>query len=93
MKPGRELDALVAEKVLGSERIGWAPSTDIAAAWELVEKLKDILKGEFCLSFVNSEWTVYRDWHTDSEPLGWAQTAPHAICLAALNVVGVELNS
>ena len=61
MKPGPELDALVAERVMGWEaRQGvlgcevpprgvplgmggwptWSPSTDIAAAWEVVEKLR-----------------------------------------------------
>lgn len=64
MKPGSELDALVAEKVMGLERVmtpgfgmevGWRPihsnlgasplksySTDISAAWEVVEKMKQI---------------------------------------------------
>lgn len=60
MNPGRELDALVAEKVMGwrhwessyavgpkphwitpdgDSRVEWSPSTDIAAAWEVVDKL------------------------------------------------------
>lgn len=58
MKAGRELDALVAEKVMGwmdGDGVGlrvadgevinsmdcrpWSPSTDIAAAWEVVEKM------------------------------------------------------
>lgn len=57
MKAGRELDALVAEKVMGWEVWGfdgdpgpcressegyiwsWRPSTDIKAAWEVVERL------------------------------------------------------
>lgn len=115
----RELDALVAEKVMGLfvdrshetngqfhakgagveyigfEMGGWDEvvpkySTDIAAAWQVAEKLNEILQSEFCLSCVNGEWTVYRCWHTDSEPLGWAPTAPLAICIAALRAVGVS---
>jgi hypothetical protein len=65
MEPGRELDALVAEKVMGwkderpqydqcmvvNENVGgmlgpirvFAPSTDISAAWEVVEKMHDRL--------------------------------------------------
>ncbi|WP_028609218.1 BC1872 family protein [Paenibacillus harenae] len=45
MKPGRELDALVAERVMGIilPNIHNANfySTDIDAAWELVEKMRD----------------------------------------------------
>lgn len=53
LNPGRELDALVAEKVLGKPRVDGlikppddisygvpAYSTDIAAAWEVVEYLE-----------------------------------------------------
>jgi hypothetical protein len=104
MKPGRELDALVAEKVTGwpaardakaiSETGYWtagderfihglpAYSTEIAAAWQVVEKL--IATGDWC------------DFELDYEPtLLWccggktyAPTAPHAICLAALKAAG-----
>ncbi len=61
MKPGREMDALVAEKVMGwkfgKDPVGlscwvvsidrtvdrcWSPSTDIAAAWEVVEKINQL---------------------------------------------------
>lgn len=54
LKPGRELDAVIAEKVMGWKKRGaywvsdigpeqdsmWSPSTRIEAAWEVVEKLK-----------------------------------------------------
>lgn len=56
MEPGRELDALVAEKVMGWRLQGqsywlcgddvvhdvlfWNPSTDMYAAWEVVEKMQ-----------------------------------------------------
>lgn len=124
MKAGRELDALIAEKVMGwsifiqpmnhifphlvedegrlllfrykiSSAVQWSPSTDIAAAWEVVEKIKrEGFKVQFDGDF---GWVVY--WtHEDYlggsekylEPFGKAGTAPHAICLAALKAVGVE---
>lgn len=112
MKPGRELDALIAEKVFGAVRTqekfqGYVPipgdpvyysevykyptgvnyliddpknrhgmmggvphySTDISAAWEVVEKL-------------NKQYS----FHLNTK--GSADTAPHAICLAALKAVG-----
>ena len=123
MGPGPELDALVAEKVMGwrlvddmyhyklllQESGTWRetstkelrelhpncvwkncqrdfrPSTDISAAWEVVEKMA---KDDFYIE-------IYRD------SCGWAvlfggyvpqasdkETAPHAICLAALEASG-----
>lgn len=136
MKPGRELDALIAEKVMGWKRldakvfvekgfnlepdeIGQIPSsvlappdleipiaaskdssgfrvycppiipdysTDIAAAWEVVEKVKNkiINRYGFGLEFVSNEWTV--GWFAEEGVhLGaCSESAPHAICLAAL---------
>jgi hypothetical protein len=41
LQAGPELDALVAEKVMGWNRgESFRPSTDIAAAWEVVEHMK-----------------------------------------------------
>jgi len=119
MNAGRELDALIAEKVMGwhnneanpSQPGMWgindyredgtpvlmpdfpAYSEDIAAAWEVVEKIK---RNGFKLQFDYDTWIAY--WsHEDFlcgseealEPFGRADTAPHAICLAALKAVGV----
>ena len=122
MKAGRELDALIAEKVMGweatadglywdarqkrtrlvlgsaiakkREEMGiengpgfvFAPSTDIAAAWEVVEKADlwslygSIGDGPYraCIQF------------EDREGLMTADTAPLAICLAALKAVSQE---
>lgn len=122
MKAGRELDTLVAEKVMGweatadglywdarqkrtrlvlgsaiakkREEMGiengpgfvFAPSTDIAAAWEVVEKADlwslygSIGDGPYraCIQF------------EDREGLMTADTAPLAICLAALKAVNQE---
>lgn len=114
MKPGRELDCLVVEKVLsiprndtrcGYGKIYWEdghlgsltrpvwrwngsgfrqdfqPSTDIAAAWELVNRL--ISKGEI---FRISKWGT--DWEAEFAPYsGIGESAPHAICVAALKAV------
>jgi hypothetical protein len=96
MKPGRELDVLVAKQVMGidpdyDEGIyyfeGYADpkpySTDITAAWEVVEKfnrryLELIKDGRYkcCLDSRNLESLC-----------AFADTAPHAICLAALKAV------
>lgn len=102
---GRELDALVAEKVMG-----WAPrdagagdrliyvgawahceslphySTDIAAAWQVVEKLAaDGL-------YVHVGYCLGRTEASVNSPLdiidnAYAPTAPLAICLAALKAL------
>lgn len=120
-KPGRELDALIAEKVMGLKKgeyyvdysrltvqernvidrcQGWAPellrpySTDIAAAWQVVEKLKLHPKaaeygvmvgaspngGYFC-------WLASRDCEA-AKIYAAGDTGPHAICLAALRARG-----
>lgn len=127
MQPGRELDALVAEKVMGWRKIshpypysdltwinsegatarpGGIPqySTDIAAAWVVVEHLKNSLNGnewtgEFNLFFNGCEyecwWSFSRKTeeglYETSKEAGVAETAPHAICLAALGAVGVNI--
>lgn len=99
MKPGRELDALIAEKVMGMNvqhgRV-WSQegkclretdlpsySTDIAAAWEVVEKLKLGLLPD------GDKWIAGQADRAGLETsnLCWGDTAPHAICLAALNAV------
>lgn len=129
MKTGRELDALIAEKVMGlslahmpdardsksgvivseisdsdvyfwdGRERDWSPipnySTDVAAAWEVVEKFKS-KKIEFALIRDVSIWQASFQWN-DSFPYHWdciewvdGETAPHAICLAALKAVGVK---
>jgi len=125
MKPGRELDALVAEKVMGwkdckvhpdpkfaaaglcglkpnrlPNPIEWgiAPvphhSTDIKAAWEVVEKLKGKELSHLTLTYwpVPDEWSCEDAQNEDNPKIGAvAKTAPHAICLAALKAVGYTL--
>lgn len=132
MKPGRELDALIAEKVMGwkwfsrSDFIrdpsdpGFTPwekrlyppgfkcewhvpprgvqemqfdikpySTDIAAAWEVVEKME----GVWDICSRARGWVVglaVRSEGSDKIVYAEGGTAPHAICLAALRAVGYE---
>lgn len=117
---GRDLDALVAEKVMGWKRnkfsaglswdtpsgyrtwepssfgSGFQPSVDIAVAWEVVEK---IVTPTRCVDvrslFAKTgpdpwECFVY-DEMQDGDGVDVsveAQTAPLAICLAALKLVG-----
>lgn len=117
MKPSRDLDALIAEKVMGWKRVKpnlnqfnqmarWmlpdnttrmdAPcfSTDIAAAWEVVEKMKwfvTIQKNPNTMSkYDNREnpeelkWSVKLSSSHKQDIYVYGATAPHAICLAAL---------
>ena len=124
MKAGHELDALVAEKVMGwhiqqlssysfaawfdsdNSQTGWTeepddydslryfigvwhPSTNIEAAWEVVERVKDwritLSGGEY----EGDGWSVGVTNNTDTY-YGLADTAPLAICLAALKACGVD---
>ena len=111
MEAGRELDALVAEKVMertlmdglggtairvvyyGKDTPHPLPyySTNIAAAWEVVAKIKPDIDGGIAV-----EWLIDggddRAWHTEIWTRGekyrqycsFAPTAPLAICRAAL---------
>ena len=117
MKAGRELDALVAEKVMGmrpgtedcwvdpaSSYGGQLPlahySTDIAAAWAVVENIKSLHPDDreeltFAMNYYPEDkiwrfgWESYGEFGQFS---GDAETAPHAICLAALAAVGHRIN-
>lgn len=112
LKPGRELDALVAEKVMGWSLDGYfwycgdkptryksglfedefSPSTDIAAAWEVVEKLNLISWNRVLAKTSDGRWctAVFSEMDQDHccEYDTIAESAPHAICLAALKAVG-----
>ena len=116
----RELDALVAEKVMGWKLIEnwgsdgpveegwvgfwddewcrwietpnlevktWNPSAPdgIADAWMVVEKMMHV-----SIENLGSKWKV--EFSADTHGLYWAtaDTAPEAICLAALKAVGYE---
>jgi hypothetical protein len=141
MPAGREMDALVAEKVMGEKLCAgveaWAAvsgaichglldgpnhinptqpyrqdgrwtfamvptySTDIAAAWQVFERLMDIADEQngrakriiwntpFCLFRGEALWYVAYDYE-HCEEAGRGDTAALAICRAALKAVGVE---
>jgi hypothetical protein len=95
MEPGRELDALVAEKVMGWTKVGenaWeAPnikgypllprySTDIATAWEVVEKIAQKWH-DFNIGRHHGKWSI--GWNYKGSVVD-LKTAPEAICKAAL---------
>lgn len=109
MTPGRELDALVAEKVMGwKERVDFDcivedtdvliryepfsmevrefhPSTDISAAWEVVEKI--VSKGfSIQLDFEGDDYAFWINSGT-RKLYEYGKTAPEAICRAALLAV------
>lgn len=107
---GRELDALVAEKVMGllattggsgaktnyyarsSEVAPWENtphySTDIAAAWLVVEAMagRDM---QLSLDMFGGDpwWAEFADRQYVKGAQATATTAPHAICLAALKAM------
>jgi hypothetical protein len=134
LKPGRDLDALVAEKVMGwkiyepytraersvsyphvTDHAGeqgydfllwvdenkngkrWRPSTSISDAWKVVECIRKKIPEVGSVSLFGSG----KDWHVEIdsndgrflqngptiEVYAQAETAPHAICLAALKAV------
>jgi hypothetical protein len=114
MKPGRELDALIAEKVMGQKLHQSAfhgflwfgedgfpvkpYSTDIAASWEVVEKIKTI--GPFSPDGIilrhdpygEPEWIVgVHEWDEIKTIAASTISMSHAICLAALKAIGVEV--
>jgi uncharacterized protein YpuA (DUF1002 family) len=87
-----EMDELVATKVMGWKN-PWQPfqpSTDIADAWQVVDKLKEDYnmwleqEGIYqCMFFKNNPY---------EQDYSFAKTAPEAICKAALLVMGVEID-
>ena len=113
LKPGRALDAEVAKKVMGIDLtgarpdlpirgIGCAPySTDIAAAWEVVEKMI-----ELGCPFVGVTHHAAGMWSANFDEVGRfdfdiipkdaksgfhrADTALHAICIAALKATETQ---
>lgn len=100
MKPGRDLDALVMEKVMGYGRpLPFDPmvprySTDLMEAWEIVRKFgAELSVGRVtCVATIGivedngrGEMEIKR---FDAYSEEGEHSAPHAICLAALKAVG-----
>lgn len=108
MKAGRELDALIAEKVMGWERLekilhppgpyemnAWGNmiphySTDIDAAWEVVEKMHSMRLQTSIITTEKGVSVTIDEFYCHSPDETIAETAPHAICLAALKALGEE---
>ena len=126
MKPGRELDALIAEKVMGIDLSEVPPpeagsilpheywkqfhkgvgsprmipkpySTSIEAAWLVVDSFAK--EDEISISHMykahkdestTNYWECFIETDGEKRLIAEAQTAPHAICLAALKAVGYE---
>jgi len=111
MKPGIELDKLIAEKVMGISELDalglYKPySTDISAAWKVVEKLTS--EKWISINVINrpkhadngEAWTtgrkvmieiVYGGHGVDGPPTRIIGSfAPHAICLAILELEKYE---
>ena len=133
MPAGREMDVLIAEKVMGytlselslpaypkyklfdiesGEFSGYVKevphySTNLAAAWEVVKRMPIPFKLEKCwekaYQIGPEGWSAC--WCTDADCEGcnensrctngddaWAETAPLAICRAALKAMGVKID-
>lgn len=105
MPPGRELDALIAEKVMGAKHNAGgmfvysnakgeleidplAYSTDIAHAWEVVEKL-NLLEENQMWHDKNLYKIGVQDMYTGQESVCSSSSAAHAICLAALKALNI----
>lgn len=99
MIAGRDLDALIATKVMGLpvwrdeyETIYPPYSVDIAAAFEVVEKLRaQGLTVTISTPLPDCKSWDVRGWNSqtnDNRFIAHADTAPLAICLAALKAVG-----
>lgn len=101
MQPGRELDALIAEKVMGWVVDGdgeifhggvylmdlnqWRPSTDIGCAWRVVNRMREL---DYSLNIsVGAYCHVAVDIHWDGK---YYESAPSAICNAALHRLEME---
>lgn len=86
----RELDAEVAEKVMG---LGPYPplracySSDIAAAMEVVEKMCKRLAVDIESQNSPKEWVVKFWEHGDIQGESRRETLPEAICRAALDAI------
>lgn len=112
MKPGRELDKLIAERVMGLDVSNPSSpmscdvchkdyyfedsikpySTDIAAAWEVVEKL---IQQEIYFEF-RSDYAYSVSGYDGHNAMRMSncdasgESFPHAICLAALKAIAPE---
>jgi hypothetical protein len=102
MDPGHELDELIAIHVMGYEKSrmqdGWVRigalatypkrySTDISAAWEVVEKFDEITIRRYETIGNESRFVCRIQVNHHTQVTNCAKTAPEAICKAALLAV------
>jgi len=117
----REIDRLVAEKVMGwkvskgRSGLEWyeanengkfefirsvtdfEPSTDIRDAWQVVEKMREGKIFSLCDAWDENDEPIfyanfqYNDGYHVVNYDAYAETAPLAICLAALEACGIEV--
>jgi hypothetical protein len=66
-------------------------STDIAAAWLAMDKLCELRGNDLALERHSGGWSVMSEAGEHGTELAGAQTAPHAICLAALKALAKEV--
>lgn len=84
MKPGRELDTLVAEKVMGWERTTLYGETD----WWKTPDGREIQQSNVCPYRYSTDIFAARDV---VEKVKEFEKFPYAICLAALKAAGVDI--
>lgn len=95
MKPGRELDRLVAKEVMRDKWLiasatvenGWAPSTSISAALEVVEKINKQYAVSINLDELGYTSIYLRLDHCIFHELENYVNMPEAICKVALLAV------
>ncbi|KPV42009.1 BC1872 family protein [Alicyclobacillus ferrooxydans] len=92
MSPGQR-NALVAERIFGHKvdtaTVRWFTSK-ISAAWEVVTLMRSEMY-DFTLDSDDDTWIAIFRRMGDKQYKAIAQTAPEAICLAALAVMGVQV--
>lgn len=113
MDAGRKLDALVAEKVMGLKVIYTTLdvnppftshnaknySTDISAAWEIVENLRKEFPEVEITHYKNNVGVTFLGGPINDERgehwifTGKGKSVPEAICLAALHILGVKIEN
>ena len=102
--PGKELDLLIAEKVMGyspdspitplSWKLGLGIknepySTDIASAFQIVEKINREYGTVYIYNDMNGDWHCDIDNWKEYHAVAWdEEELPYAICLSALRAVG-----
>jgi len=106
MDSGNEMDVLIHTQVMGrltyiqypNRKMRWnkdgvvhpvpSYSTEIQHAWEVVEKIRETRK--IYISMGNDSHSVILDSFLNG-PMFGGESIPHAICLAALQAVGVKI--